>query len=346
MTWLHVSDVHVREGDAYDRDVVLRALVASVARFRVAGRRPDLMFAMGDIAFSGKRAQYELATVFFDELLAAAGLERRQLFVIPGNHDVDRDLGVGLARSLSSEEEADKYFAPDAAMAHLALKQRAFWDWYDAFFAGVRQRPQTSCGPVEMVVAGDGRVGVLAINSALFCQDDHDHAKLWVGRRALDIALAQLDALDAEIRIALVHHPLDWLADIERANVRAALAGRVDVVLRGHLHETDVEHVVSQHGATLNIAAGAAYQTRRWPQCALYATVDGSSLELFPIRYEDKPSEVWTIDPSVFPLTADHTGRFELGQCDPPPAKRSLSSRLRRSCREFSVQRPPRSSAC
>ena len=296
---------------------MLRALVACVRSFREAGRSPDLIIVTGDVAFSGKRAEYERATVFFDDILAAAGLQRRQLLAIPGNHDVDRDLGVGLARTLSSGEEADRYFAPDAPMPHLAQKQRAFWDWYDAFFASIRSRPASSCGPVELVVAGDRRVGVLPINSALFCQDDGDHAKLWVGRRALDTALGQLDALDAEIRVALVHHPLDWLADLERANVRATLAGSVDVVLRGHLHETDVKQIVSQHGGTVEIAAGAAYQTRRWPNCALYATLQGASIELFPIRYEDTPTEVWTVDPSVFPRASDYTGRVDLHSRDP-----------------------------
>jgi hypothetical protein len=57
---------------------------------------------------------------------------------------------------------------------------------------------------------------------------------------------------------------------------------------------------VSQHGGIVQIAAGGVYQTRRWPNCALFATLDGASLVLFPIRYEDTPTEVWTVDPSVF----------------------------------------------
>jgi hypothetical protein len=52
MTWLHVSDFHVRGGDSYDRDVVLRALVESVRFFRDRGRVPQLIFATGDIAYS------------------------------------------------------------------------------------------------------------------------------------------------------------------------------------------------------------------------------------------------------------------------------------------------------
>ena len=103
VSWLHVSDFHFRGGDPYDRDVVLGALVRSVKWFRDnRGRRPDLVFATGDVAYAGKTKEYEVATKFFDDLVAAAGVERRQLFVVPGNHDVDRKMGTGLARTLET----------------------------------------------------------------------------------------------------------------------------------------------------------------------------------------------------------------------------------------------------
>jgi len=58
VTWLHVSDFHFRSGDPYDGDVVLRALVKSVKDFRDRGRKPDLIFATGDVAYSGKSEEY------------------------------------------------------------------------------------------------------------------------------------------------------------------------------------------------------------------------------------------------------------------------------------------------
>jgi 3',5'-cyclic AMP phosphodiesterase CpdA len=70
--WLHISDFHIKSGDPYDRDVVLDALVRSVEDFRKRGRRPDLIFATGDIAHSGKAAEYDAATPFFDAICEAA----------------------------------------------------------------------------------------------------------------------------------------------------------------------------------------------------------------------------------------------------------------------------------
>ena len=77
--------------------------------------------------------------------------------------------------------------------------------------------------------------------------------------------MEELTRLDAGMNIALVHHPLDWLHEEEGANIRTKLHSGAEVVLRGHLHKTDVESVAGVMGEALHLAAGAAYQTRKWP---------------------------------------------------------------------------------
>ena len=136
VTWLHISDFHIRGGDPYDREVVLKALVRAVAEYRDRGWQPDLVFATGDIAFSGTPEQYAIATAFFDEVLAAAKLELRQMFVIPGNHDLDREAGRWLLRTLS--EDADAYFEPKVPKPHLLQKLSSFIGWHDGYFNGIR----------------------------------------------------------------------------------------------------------------------------------------------------------------------------------------------------------------
>lgn len=302
VTWLHISDLHVRVGDSYDRDVVFRALVKSVKRFRERdGRAPDLVFMTGDIAYSGRPDEYAIASKFFDELLEAAGLDRRRLYVVPGNHDVDRSAGLHLLRELPSRSAADVYFHPQADWVHLKYKLGSFVRWHNRYFKGIRKIPTNStCGPVELLQLRGLKLGILPINTALFCQDDHDHERLSVGRRCLDTAISQLSLLGADLKVALMHHPLQDLSVIERQNIRASLVDHLDVILTGHLHEAGFYAVDMWTGRSLYCAAGATYQTRDWPNTAYYGTYTGR-VAIFPIRYEDQPREVWTVDPSLFP---------------------------------------------
>jgi tetratricopeptide (TPR) repeat protein len=249
--------------------------------------------------------------------LQAAGLDKSRLIVIPGNHDVDRDLGIGLARTLG--DEADAYFAPRTPKPHITQKLGAFVAWHDRYFEGKRAWPKDStCGPVIKV----GALGILPINSALFCQGDDDHNKLWVGRRCLSAALEELRKLGAEMNVALIHHPLDWLHDLERANIKATLQSHVQFILRGHLHEDEIESVATGAGAALHCAAGAAYQSRKWPNRALYGRIAGDRFLVSPIRYEDSPTEVWTTDASLFPHEPKHEKSLAIPRAEAAAALR------------------------
>jgi tetratricopeptide (TPR) repeat protein len=311
-SWLHISDFDFRVGISYDQDAVLAALVKSVKWFRdERGRRPDLVLATGDVAHAGQANEYEAATKFFDDLIVAAGVDRRRLFVVPGNHDVDRKMGVGLARTFGSHEEADAYFSPEIPKTHITQKQHAFVQWYNRYFQGIRVFPNDStCGPLEVVEIPGLKIGVLSLNSALFCQGDDDHDKLWIGRRCLRLATDAIEQLGANLNIALLHHPLDWLHSSERANIKTELQSRVDFILRGHLKETDVETIIGSGGGALYLAAGAAYQTGA--KRAIYATIEGSNLTVFPIRFEGHPREIWTVDPSLFPHECNYEKSFAI----------------------------------
>lgn len=140
----------------------------------------------------------------------------------------------------------------------------AFLEWRNRYFDGMRPLPDnTTCGPVHSVEVNGRQLAILAINRALFCQGGDDHEKLRVGRRCLDTALEELKKAKAELSIALIHHPLEWLSAIESSNIQAALEESVDVLLQGHLHEARVETIASAEGELLRCAAGAAYQTRK-----------------------------------------------------------------------------------
>jgi len=274
LTWLHISDFHFKTGDPYDRDKVLHPLITAISSFRDE-IQPDMIFVTGDVAHSGDPAEYQQATIFFEKLLSAANLERDRLFVIPGNHDVTASKASGLVRTLESETQSGDYFALGKQQPHIA-KFAEFRRWCDRLFKGFRKyEPKTTCQPFIEVEIDGLKIGILCINSALFSiPDKRDHNQLWIGRRCLDNAMADLDQREADIRIALVHHPLEWLHDEEQANITSKLQRNFDFVLRGHLHKSDAVNCATPWGESLSIASGACYQTREYPNRCLFAEVD------------------------------------------------------------------------
>jgi 3',5'-cyclic AMP phosphodiesterase CpdA len=98
--WLHVSDVHVRvpQGNAAmgDQRDVIDAALRFIAEKVPEDARPDYAFVTGDTAFSGTVADYTdgpglTVRGFLDRLCEAARVDKTRLFVVSGNHDVNRD---------------------------------------------------------------------------------------------------------------------------------------------------------------------------------------------------------------------------------------------------------------
>ena len=89
LTWLHISDLHFEESDAYNMDVVLGAFLQDIPQLLAEdGLHPDFLAVTGDIAFSGQAEEYELAWHFLDDLRAQLNdLPKEHLFIVPGNHD-------------------------------------------------------------------------------------------------------------------------------------------------------------------------------------------------------------------------------------------------------------------
>ncbi|MCL6591482.1 MAG: metallophosphoesterase [Firmicutes bacterium] len=330
LTILHISDLHIKDGDSYARDVVLKALIDSIAYFKDQKRKPDLIAVTGDIAHSGK--EYGLQTSkFFDDLLVAAGLTKERLFIVPGNHDVDKDECDGLIRTLDSKEDSDnhpdQYFAPSKRMRHFDKFQK-FESWYNEYFKDIRSlKPKTTCQPPQELNVNGLRISIIPINTALFsCPDGKDHNQLWIGLRCLDEATNILSQNKFDLRIAMMHHPPEWLNDTERANIKSVIQMNCDILLFGHLHETNIETISNPQGTLLCSNAGACYQDSPYPKKAHFIKVemDTNQAFIYPIRYENTPQRIWTLDTSQFSREANYEGVFNL-KSTKPETKKPLS---------------------
>lgn len=132
--WLHISDLHLSSDRPYGQDIVTNSFLDSLPGLVQRHGSVDAIFVSGDIANIGALDEYDQATSFFDRLLEITALPKERLFVAPGNHDVDRKAGKGLARTLFSEQESAAYFEPSAELPHLAARKFHFLNWHDIYF--------------------------------------------------------------------------------------------------------------------------------------------------------------------------------------------------------------------
>ena len=82
-------------------------------------------------------------------------------------------------------------------------------------------------------------MALLGLGSSWLCGSDDEYGKLITGKeRAYDIAGGVgLESLgSADLKLALMHQPVDWMQEFDKGQMSKLLAGKVDVLVRGHLH--------------------------------------------------------------------------------------------------------------
>jgi 3',5'-cyclic AMP phosphodiesterase CpdA len=322
LTWLHLSDLHFRREEDYDERIVLRALLRDLAeRIEEEGLRPDFVVVSGDIAFSGQPAEYDLARQFFDELLAVAGLGKDRLFPVPGNHDVDRSRisrgAAGIAAPLTDRASVNQILANDADRTLLLARFAGYREFVNGYLgphlAFDDAAPDTGYFYVRTLELGGRRIALLGLNSAWLAHGgDEDRHKLALGERQVRAALDEAAGVD--LRIALMHHPFDWLRDFDHADSEALLSDNCDFVLHGHLHQVGLLQARTPDSDAFVIAAGACYETREYPNSynLVRLDLDTASGTVSLRRYSDARGGFWARDTLTYRNVPDGVYQFTL----------------------------------
>lgn len=285
---LHLSDIHFRTGTTWDSDPVLRALVRFIGEEVHQGLVPDLIAITGDLAFSGKPEEYALAREWLDGELwsvlsqdLAAPLPRDRLLLVPGNHDVDREAVDSMVvtaqdRLLNGKDQQRiaKTLADKTQRKALLWCHAAYLKFYEDWLG-------TKASPLPwwqrtFDLRGQA-LHVAGLDSAWMARGNEDRGRLLLSRYQINQTALTKEAEGAQWRLALLHHPWDYLAELEAQEARQQLHLHRDLVLRGHLHEGETAMVRSPDPSRscLELAAGCVYENSRYPNAFQW-------IELYP----------------------------------------------------------------
>jgi CheY-like chemotaxis protein len=332
ITWLHLSDLHCSQSKRHDIDKVLTALWEDLKYLAdEEGLSPDFILFTGDIAQGGKAKEYELATdVFFDPLLAATQLSRELLFVVPGNHDVDWSkvdpmVARGMAELLTDRNESNRFLSPDHDRTFHFLKFDGYANFCNLYFEE-REFSARNYYYTHTFTVADVTISLLGLNSVWMSATNRDGTKV-MDQGHLLLGEQQLDAVlegtkNSDLRLALMHHPLDWLHESERGWAKRRLNAECHFILHGHLHETEVEIRRALSGSSVFIPTGALYAHREFPNAynLVHFNTQTRRGTIYLRRYVNEGptgDPVWIKDLASTGNSLDGKFPFELLDCTP-----------------------------
>ncbi|MHC5759860.1 leucine-rich repeat domain-containing protein [Nostoc sp.] len=276
LTWLHLSDIHAcKPRTGWDAKRVTDTLCKDLKKMQERyGLRPDLIFFTGDAAFGhigsgeGKsiaeqfREAHDFLTTVRESFQPA--IEQRNLFLVPGNHDVNRNkISKFEKQALENINSLDEVtsFVQDAGIEWQRIIGRL--DDY-AHFLQTYGYDHLLTGREHLIYAdarevAGFRVGIAGFNSAWSSSGAGrtEAGRLWMaGRFQLETLLQKLPKND--FAIALLHHPTNWLVPEENPTFGRELERDFPFVLHGHEHQDFVRSNAST-GHTV-ISAGACHE--------------------------------------------------------------------------------------
>ena len=265
MLLLHLSDIHFKAPECLtpelDPNRPIRSYMVQDIQQQMANLGPAAaVLISGDIAFKGAEEEFRTAERWITELCAAAGCPQERIFVVPGNHDVNRDTIrlrpatrsaqaaiAGAAEARRERVLREQIF--DRVSGQALLAPIAAYNDFAAQYGCQVYLPERLKWVQDLELGCGAKLRLHGLTSTILSglnAEDDTRGQLYVS--------AMQTAFNPErdvVHLVLCHHPPDWLADQD--DVLDAINGSVAIQMFGHKHrrriERDATHVRFSAGA-------------------------------------------------------------------------------------------------
>lgn len=277
LSLLQVSDLHWAPHSQKDLKIVSDALLRDVEIYTSeSGIEINAVIFSGDLALGGDDPLWFKGA--YDNFLLPVAKQLKitmdKVFVAPGNHDISRELvrkipsiHKGLSEKLTSNDAInrliDTQHEEGSEPAQSLNRMTNFYSEHDE-----RHPSHSGASPyfrTGKFTHGGRQIGVACLNSAWMATgegEDADLQKLILGERAVDLALADLDGCD--FKIAVHHHPLDWLHPSDADAVDLLLRRSFDLSCSGHVHQSKPRLTIEGSGSCVASPTGSVFAGRNY----------------------------------------------------------------------------------
>ncbi|MFZ4768259.1 MAG: metallophosphoesterase family protein, partial [Roseimicrobium sp.] len=306
LTILHLSDPQFGKNHVFGKralpladgkhDTLLARTLEDLALLKQewSGLAPDLIVMTGDLAEWGEEEEFQLAFDFLGgvakEILGIESAQRHRVAIIPGNHDVNRNLAeaeFALWRARGKKGEPFGFLRWE----HYAAAFQAFYNdvpddlvEVPGLAEKVCLRPTfTKAASHSLFIVPEFKTVLAGLNSTLAeCHLDAKNAKKllgkdtiyghhgWCGEDQYKHFAAKLSPFEAAdwLRVGLVHHNYVRGDTEDEENLRDAahlrdhLSSKLNLLLHGHTHVAD-RAALPQGQPVLSTGSGALSQAQR-----------------------------------------------------------------------------------
>jgi Calcineurin-like phosphoesterase len=230
---LHLSDIHIKSSGDWILDKA--SSIAACVYSSLPDASVVLVIVSGDIAFSGKPDQYNEAEKLFLGIRAAIETEKKMpvhFAFCAGNHDCDFSLGNKTRTLALNGVRADPSQFDDSILATGASVQSAYREFANKLASAAETRVGDDLWTCHRFTVEGKEIVIDSINVA-WCSNLHEEpgTLIFPHERYVQRLHETVD-----IRLSVLHHPLNWFSQASYRPFRELIRGVANVVISGHEH--------------------------------------------------------------------------------------------------------------
>ncbi|MCH7310539.1 metallophosphoesterase [Acinetobacter sp. ANC 4805] len=298
---LHFSDLHLHTN--YDQEKVLESFLKDIQ----SNGTFDLVVCSGDIAARGN-FQKDNILAFFSKIKEIVG-KKIPIVTCPGNHDINlkkrKSIYDVMYNNVTSYTKANTFFndlhnEPDSnILGHLK-------DYNEIASEITLENLENKIFFTKEVDICQKKVGIASLNSAWFTKGGgrNDYGNLYIAQHQVERAADEIR--DCELKIAVLHHPLDWISPDEKTYIQNTLTNNFDLLLCGHMHNNSASTIASNLGSLFVSNTGCIYENRQYFNGYSIIEIQEGSIRTIAREYYDQRN---TFDKSIR-FSSDSTTLF------------------------------------
>lgn len=250
MMILHLSDIHFRYPictKEYDPDKPFRTLLMQDSSRKAQQLGPvNAILITGDISYCGSPTEYSFAHNWLIELAKKTGCPPEQIFMVPGNHDVDQSIikknpNIRISQqaiTTSSERRREKEFfelLQNEDIGRALFEPLKSYNEFAAKFNCQIYSPDRLFWRQDLALDESTTLRIHGLTSTIL-----SGAKLHEGIEDQPTSLylspyqTAIDPVDGIVNLVMSHHPPDWFMD--QSEIEDNICERAVLHLFGHKH--------------------------------------------------------------------------------------------------------------
>ncbi|WP_139957953.1 metallophosphoesterase [Flavicella sediminum] len=297
---IHISDFHLeKEEPSLSQKEILKALILDIKQFI---NDEIIIIFSGDLVdksglnFLNKGERFKsFKDVFLDKINDEYPSTVGRIFIVPGNHDFDRTkidgfLGMPFRNNLVKNPEiVGSYIESvkrenknvDGLLDYKNFEKEFYnkcfndsnWNWsqFDNSF---------------IINNSNASIGISCFNSSWLCYEDENVEKLFISDKQIESSLSFIK--DTEIKIAVMHHPLEFYHKDDLDKIKALLYNNYHMVFVGHTHKLESKQIDDLDG-NLFLSVGksiSGIKTKNSDFVNGYSVVDYLKNDKVIVRYK------------------------------------------------------------